>query len=314
MSTLETVTAEEYKEQFGRHGFLAPVIDLISHNNRVIHNDWFELARDTNACLQAIALKAMEEHVGAIGDKNVLSTLLLLRSLGLLQGSIMMLEKGMLVEARILMRAMLETSFCLGAIHDDADAFVAQFKSDHRKSSRQQAEAAISCGALDPASDQFQALTKTIETISKSEQLMRMTDIGKTGPLARSVLLYKIMSNDSAHNSVTSVLNHFDHDKGQFSLGPAENDKIELNLDNLVLIATGIGVGFTNIVGDVESNLQVTTLCQRYGALRAKASGGCIPGMGAGPTAPSSTPPETEPSPPSSDRRPRPRAPAAWFR
>jgi hypothetical protein len=200
-----------------------------------------------------------------------LSTLLLLRSLSLLQGSIMMLERGMLVEARVLMRTMLETSFCIGAIHDDADSFVAQFKSDHRKSARQQAEAAITYGSLEPASEQFQALTKMIEAISTSERLMSVTDMGKAGPLARSFLLYKIMSNDSAHNSVTSVLNHFDQDKRQFSLGPAYNDKIALNLDNLVLIATGIGVGFTNIVGDVESNKQVTALCNRYGVLRAKA-------------------------------------------
>jgi hypothetical protein len=80
MSAPETVTAEEYKEQFGRHGFLAPVMELIAHNNRGTHADWFELARDTNTCLQAIAVKAMEEQAGVIGDKNVLSTLLLLRS------------------------------------------------------------------------------------------------------------------------------------------------------------------------------------------------------------------------------------------
>jgi hypothetical protein len=270
MGTPETITAEEYKEQFGRDGFLAPVMDLIAQNNRVTHAEWFALARDTNACLQAIAVKAMEKQGGAIGDKNVLSTLLLLRSLGFLQGSLVMLEKGMLVEARTLMRAMLETSFCLGAIHDDADAFVEKFRSDHRKSSRQQAEAALYFGSLDPASEKFQALTKTIDAISTSERLMSITDVGKSGPLASSFLLYKVMSNDSAHNSVTSVLNHFDTGKKQFRLGPAATDKIELNLDNLVLIATGIGVGFTNIVGDMEGNRRIAALCNRYGVLRAK--------------------------------------------
>jgi len=41
----ETVSAEEYKEQFGRDGFLAPVMDLIAHNNRAVHAEWFDLAR-----------------------------------------------------------------------------------------------------------------------------------------------------------------------------------------------------------------------------------------------------------------------------
>jgi hypothetical protein len=38
----DTISAEEYKEQFGREGFLAPVMDIIAHNNRVVHADWFE--------------------------------------------------------------------------------------------------------------------------------------------------------------------------------------------------------------------------------------------------------------------------------
>jgi hypothetical protein len=267
----EEVSAEEFKKQFGHDGFLAPVMDLIAHNNRVLHAAWFELARDTNECLQAISVKAMETYQGALGDKHVLSTLLLLRSLGLLQGSIMMLEKGMLVEARILMRSMIETSFCLGAIHKDADAFVAQIKSDNRKSTRQQAEAALTYSSLDPESDTFKALTKALEEISTKERLLSMTDIGKEGPISNLFLLYKVMSNDSSHPSITSVLNHYNRDKQQFTLGPASNDQTELNLDNLVLIATGIGVGFTTIVGDIEGNKQITTLCNRYGALRAKA-------------------------------------------
>ena len=271
MSTPETVTAEEYKEQFGRDGFLAPVVDLIAHNNRVIHADWFDLARDTNTCLQTISVKAMEEQRGAIGDKNVLSTLLLLRSLGFLQASIMMLEKGMLVEARTLMRSLLETSFCVGAIHDGADDFVAKFRSDHHKAQRQQAQTAIELGSLDPTSEDYQAFERTIEAISSKERLMEMTNIGKDGPLAKSVPLYKIMSNDSAHNTVTSVLNHHDHDTGGYRFGPASNDKIELNLDNLVNIATGIGVGVTNIIGDTEGNARIKALCDRYGLLRARA-------------------------------------------
>jgi len=72
------MTAEEFKDAFQRNGSLAPIMDTFAHNLRISHADWFDLANDTGECLQAIAVKAMDERRGKIGDKNVLSPLLLL--------------------------------------------------------------------------------------------------------------------------------------------------------------------------------------------------------------------------------------------
>jgi hypothetical protein len=271
------MTAEEFKEAFQRKGFLAPIMSAFAHNVRVTHADWFDLANHTSECLQAIAVRAVDEQGGKIGDKNVLSTLLLLRSLGLIQAIIMMLERAMVVEARVLMRTLLETSFCIASIHKDADAFVEKFREDHRRSQRDQAEIAIKLGSLDPNGEQYKALMATLDSISRKEQLLPIGAIAKDGPIASSYLLYKIISNDSAHCSVTSVLNHFNVEslrrkESGYILGPFGSDKIELNIDNLVHIATGIGVGFTNIVNDMDGNRAITVLCNRYDVLRAKAT------------------------------------------
>ncbi len=271
-------TAEEFEEQFGKKGYLSEIMSgVFPCNVRIAHADWFALVGDTNEALQAIAVKSVDRYSGPLGDKRVLATLLLLRCLGLFQGAVLLLERGMVVEARVVMRSLLETSFCLGAIHEDADAFVERFRSDHRKSQRQQAEAAIQFGELDPASEQFKALTEAIEAISTSEKLLNMTEIAKSGPLSRMFVLYKMMSNDSSHCSVTSVLNHYDRDsqaKGGagYILGPFGADQVVPNIDNLILIATGIGVGFTNIVGDPEANRRISALCERYEVLRKAAS------------------------------------------
>lgn len=268
------VTPEEFKEQFGRRGYLAEIMGVFTRNLRIKHAAWFSLVDDANETLQGIAVESMEQYSGLLlADKKVLATLLLLRSLGLFQGSLMLVERGMIVEARVLMRALLETSFCLGAVHDDAQAFVNKFSSDHEKSRRQQAEAAIQFGSLDPSSEQFKALTDTINAISKSEKFLNMSELAKEGPLSRLFLLYKVMSNDSAHCSVTSALNHYDRGdqvdrSAGYILGPGGTDQAELNLDNLVLIATSIGIGFTNIVGDAEGNRQISDICERYEALR----------------------------------------------
>jgi hypothetical protein len=74
------MTAEEFKDAFQRNGSLAPIMDTFAHNLRISHADWFDLANDTGECLQAIAIKAMDERRGKIGDKNVLSPLLLLEA------------------------------------------------------------------------------------------------------------------------------------------------------------------------------------------------------------------------------------------
>jgi hypothetical protein len=74
------MTAEEFKDAFQRNGSLAPIMDTFAHNLRISHADWFDLANDTGECLQAIAVKAMDERRGKIGDKNVLSPLLLLEA------------------------------------------------------------------------------------------------------------------------------------------------------------------------------------------------------------------------------------------
>lgn len=268
------MTPEEFKEQFGRRGFLAEIMGVFTRNLRIKHMLWFSLVDDANEVLQAIAVKSMEQYCGLLlGDKKVLATLLLLRSLGLFQGSLMLVERGMIVEARVLMRALLETSFCLGAIHDDAQVFVNKFSSDNEKSRRQQADAAVNFGSLDPNSEQFKALTYMMNAISKSEKLLNMSELAKEGPLSRLFLLYKVMSNDSAHCSVTSVLNHYDrnsqaHHPAGYILGPFGADQAELNLDNLILIATSIGIGFTSIVGDAEGNRKISDICERYEALR----------------------------------------------
>ena len=82
------ITPQEFKEQFGRSGYLADMMGVYAHNIRSVSAEWFKLAEDTNECLGAIAVKAMETQRGKIADKNVLSALLLLRSLGMIQGSI----------------------------------------------------------------------------------------------------------------------------------------------------------------------------------------------------------------------------------
>jgi hypothetical protein len=269
---MKVTTAEEFKRQFHRKGFRSEVMDTYAHNLRFANAAWFQLADDTSECLSAIAVKHMETQRGRIGDKNILATLMLLRSLGLLQGTIMMLERGMVIEARTLMRSLLETSFLLGAIHDNAEAFSKQFIEDANAAQKAQAGLAVKYGSLDQNSPQYKATMATIDRLTGKFSALQVGEIAQNGPLKPSYLLYRVMSNDSAHTSLTSILHHFNFEaakkgEGSFMYGPEGPDSVAANLDNLVLIATGIGVGFTNITGDGEGNREVAVLCDRFGKL-----------------------------------------------
>jgi hypothetical protein len=268
----ETITPEEFKKQFGRAGYLADVMKPYADRIRAVSADWFKLANDTNESLGMIAVKAMETHRGLIGDKRILSTLLLLRALGMLQASILLLERGMVVEARVLMRSLLETGFCVAAILKDADGFVKQFSEDSNAAQKAQANLAIKYGKIESGSETYKSMMDLLDRFTAKQRFMRIDDMAQTGPMAHSYLLYRIMSNDSAHTSLSSALHHFDFDvggdrEGGFSYGPHGSDKVAANLDNLVVIATGIGVGFTNIVADADGNRAVAALCDRYAAM-----------------------------------------------
>ena len=67
----ETITPDQFRDQFCSSGYIAEVMGIYRHNIRTVSADWFDLVEDTNVCLGAIAVKAMETQRGVVEHRHV---------------------------------------------------------------------------------------------------------------------------------------------------------------------------------------------------------------------------------------------------
>ena len=104
-------------------GFLAVELDGYVERHKATHADVLALARDLNRLGQE-ALSRENVVGGALGDVELRMFQLLIRALSNFQCSILLAERGALVESRILSRSCLETVLCLGALARRGEEFI----------------------------------------------------------------------------------------------------------------------------------------------------------------------------------------------
>jgi len=266
---------DDIDAQFCRKGFLAEgmaeEITLLRQN----HDALFRLAEDLSECLQTMAVKAMAHVKGKTLDANVLATFVLLRSTSLVQAAILLAERGMVVEARMMVRSLLESGFCIVAIHRDPQKFVELFRSDDMASRKGQAKVILEKGLAAPDSEMGKKVNAFLSALEKGTRYFDINDLASQGPLASQYLLYKVLSNDSAHVSATSLRRHLDMapDKSGwigYVLGPAADPEIAQTLDYLVLAGIPIGLAFTEMVGDGAGNADLAAIAERRAVLQGR--------------------------------------------
>ena len=99
-------------------GYLSPDITAWIGKHRADNADWFALAGDLNRIAQSQLgrLRARDDE-----HQSLVVALCFLRGLSQFQGSIIMAERGMIAEARTLIRGCLETVFLMGAANAEPD-------------------------------------------------------------------------------------------------------------------------------------------------------------------------------------------------
>jgi hypothetical protein len=94
-------------------GYLSPDVGKWIAKHRSEHMAWFELANRLNRVCQRAMLGAV---VPDADNRALLVILFFARALSSYQGAVLMVERGMSVEALTLARSCLESSFYLGAV------------------------------------------------------------------------------------------------------------------------------------------------------------------------------------------------------
>jgi Family of unknown function (DUF5677) len=182
---------------------------------------------------------------------------LLLRSCGNLQAIILLTERGMVTEGRTLVRSLLENAFCVGALVDKPEEFLALLVDDHNASRRQQGKFIIEqgFGALGEAMDELQA---AIDAIHKG-QLLSPKTVAKLSPLTKLYLAYQRLSDGSAHASAQSlerhVLRNADRSGWTYRWGAGDDDEIAATLSTAVQAALAVGIGVAQTLRGASHDL-----------------------------------------------------------
>lgn len=209
-------------EEFRSHGFLAPNINLIEDQIRSEFGDVIKLLRDINTLLTKLVVQAASDTESkSTLDPKVIAVVSGLRTLGNLQGVIILFQKGMASESKILIRCMYENAFCMGALSEHPEKFIEMFSSDNRASKHGIAKSIDKYQLND---DQSERLTQAISSVEKGRYL-NIKDVADLSALKEAYLFYKHLSDDSMHHSATALSKHLVTD-GQnwsgFIYGPAE--------------------------------------------------------------------------------------------
>jgi hypothetical protein len=136
------------------NGFLSADLHSRVSDIRGRHADWFSHAENLNRFAQRIAITQREfSSERGLGDDHVLALLLLYRALNNFQATVLMAERGMIVEARTLARSCLETAIWLAAIKTDPEHWGGMLK-DELASKRARGSLTVSqtCGCYEPRS------------------------------------------------------------------------------------------------------------------------------------------------------------------
>jgi hypothetical protein len=213
---------------------------------RVENQELFELAETVNKRLIhltefcASTVKEFNWHPKAVAVR------LLMRSCGLLQAVILLSERGMIVESRTIVRGLLETSFSIAALHDDAENYINLLKSDSEASRKNQLKYLIDQQLIPPTSS-AQKIQESIDNIKPKQKLIIQKSVALMGPLASQYLAYQRLSDDSVHVTARSLNHYMKHNEDglgwHYEWLVGDQESIAKNLYTAILAALPIGLG-----------------------------------------------------------------------
>ena len=266
------MTEDEIKQSIAEQGFLSPAIADFPTMYRDMAKDYFDMAEDFNRIGQKIATRAMNTAPDDHRDPNVLATLLLLRTLQSFQGGIVLCERGLATEARMVLRSCFENAFCLAAMVADASAIVAAFEADNKHTLKSLAK------FIAQSNDRMQNLDskakKAIRTTASSAdklwgkvRQLAIDEIAKGSAYADAYLIYRKLSSDASHPSYNSLERFFNRMGGEvwnFTLGPQSTEIIAETVNYGCLALNAVLVAFTQFVDDKEGNREAAHMLATY--------------------------------------------------
>jgi hypothetical protein len=214
-----------------------------------------------------------------LSEPKVLAIMLLSRTLSNLQGVITLLNSGLVVEARILVRCCFENAFWIAGLLAQGDEFVTQMRQDDERSRRAHGELLLSEKLPE---DSEIRLRKELRLIKQrwpqgKLQSLQAKDVAWRGILREGYHIYSQLSLDAVHPSITALLRHYDHagqheENGKTVLGinvvPAPSEgEVTTTWDWACSAVLRACAGVNDILGGTPAGQQLGELADRHQAL-----------------------------------------------
>jgi hypothetical protein len=211
-------------------GFLSPDIAEWIEKHHAENRAWFSLAMELNSAAQQLLLEV------PLDDEAFPAVPLFIRGLSSFQAAILLTERGMVQDARTIVRSFFETVFCFGALRKDRD-FLAKFEKADRHSKKTFANASLVSGLKhEPgvAEKLRQFLDDLKRSGEKTEQLVWKEVADSAGVGDVYDVYYRGLSNDAAHPSLIALKRYCEVDEKNelkgFRWGPGVKD-VEATLE-----------------------------------------------------------------------------------
>ena len=213
---------------------------------------------------------------GSAAVRDVVAIALLMRTLSNFQGTILMAERGMVVEAGALARCCFENAVFVGALRNEGDKFLAEVQMTDRYSVKTMARWLVQVPdrlqhAPQGAKRRLEGLINEIrQQIPGFERAEFKALAGRAG-LDDAYVHYAVLSRDAAHPSAQSLDRYFIRGRGKFPLQgmrwgayASEPDEIPLTLNMASLATLEVCESMCEMLSNTDAKRgQSTSFCAR---------------------------------------------------
>lgn len=207
-------------------------------------------------------------------DPRVLAITLMSRTLSNFRGVFTLIDNGLVVEARILVRCCFENAFWIAGLHAQGDKFVRKMLRDEIRNRNVRGELALSKKTQLPEHVE-KGLRERLRLNNKKwpdAKSLNPKDVALTGLLRDGYLIYSQLSADAAHPTMTSLHRHVSHcEKDSESLidvvpAPKEEEVMKTR-DWACNAMLGVCVGVNEILGGTLAGQKLGEIADRYQVL-----------------------------------------------
>lgn len=236
---------------------------------------WSELAEKLGQTgLDILAGAPITVTEKRFAEPKVITIMLMSRTLSNFRGLFTLIENGLVVEARILVRCCFENTFWMAGLHSQGDKFVRKMLHDEAWSRRVRGEIALS-KRPQLSEDVEKRLREQLRVINKNwpdAKSLSPKDVALSGLLKDGYLIYSQLSADAAHPTVTSLHRHVGHcerdGEALINVVPTPKDEeVIMTLNWACNAMLGACVAANEILGGTSAGQNLGLIADRYQAL-----------------------------------------------